>query len=293
MTEANNRTKKTRTTGIYYANEYKTTYPNDYDDDWISGYANPEYWKRIDPMHWRLKKGRSASAGVKAWLKGLTIAECYSTAMVIEVDSVRAAIGDAKFDELYGSEDKDVEPRLEMGVNGATPLAYRTLDFVPPDPAGPGVIGHRPAKVGDWCYFYNHPRYLLKHPAWEFQGENAMLREDPPPPGVQIWEGLGESHKTEQAMYQDMFESYNYPRDERDLATLESIKQQSGGVLPLDYYQYPERMTTWNDILTAPGYKWKDPWGKHSDTTPRTGGFSLSSVKRLDPAKVQGLKDKK
>jgi hypothetical protein len=292
MTEANNQTKKTKTTGIYYANEYKTRYPDAYDDDWGAGYADPDYWERIDSMHWRLKKGRSASAGVKAWLKGLTIAECYSTAMVIEVDSVRAAIGDAKFDELYGSEDKPVEPRLEMGMNGATPLGHGTLAFIQPDPATLGGIGHRPAKVGDWCYFYNHPRYLLKHPAWEFQGENALLREDPPAPAVQIWEGLGESHRTERDMYQDMLESYNSPRDERDLSTLESIKQVSGGTLPLDYYQYPETLSTWNDILAAPGYKWKDPWGKFSDTTERKGGFA-PSFKRLDVARVQDLKDKK
>src|SRR5207249_8223888 len=133
---------------------------------------------------------------------GLTIAECYSTAIVAEVDSIRAAIGDARFDDLYGSEDKEVEPRLVLGQDGSNALTGK-LKYVATG-GNIGTIGHRPAAVGEWHYFYNHPMYLLKHPGGVYQGENAMLREETAPNGDQIWEGLGERKVTEKQMYGNM-----------------------------------------------------------------------------------------
>ena len=221
----------TRTSGIWYAEGYKARFPDDWDDDYLKGYANPDYWEWIGQWQWRLKKGRSASAGVKAWLQGLTIAECYSTAIVSEVDSIRAAIGDQKFDELYGSEDKDVQPRLELGQNGSNALSGGKLKYR--DMAGgQGTIGHRPATVGEWHYFYNHPQYLLKHPAGVYQGENAMLREETAPNGDQLWEGLGQRKVTERQMYANMMADYNRDRNEWDNKRLDAIRKQHGGVLP-------------------------------------------------------------
>ena len=276
----------TRTSGIWYAEGYKTSYPDDWDDDYLKGYANPEYWEWIDQWQWRLKKGRSASAGVKAWLRGLTIAECYSTAIVSEVDSIRAAIGDAKFDELYGSEDKAVEPRLELGANGSNALGGGRLQYKSMA-GGVGTIGHRPATVGEWHYFYNHPQYLLKHPAGVYQGENAMLRQETAPNGDQLWEGLGQREVTERQMYINMMADYKRPRDEWDNKELEKIRKEHGGVLPQEYDPasgtFPDKLNSYSDILNAPPYKIKG--------TTRKGGYEPTSGKSLDPVKVQELKD--
>ncbi|AFZ22999.1 hypothetical protein Cylst_0670 [Cylindrospermum stagnale PCC 7417] len=53
-----------------------------------------------------------------------------------------------------------------------------------------GKANNRPVKIGEWYYFYNHPKYLLKHPAGEWQGENSiyMGKDDK---GTQLWSGLG------------------------------------------------------------------------------------------------------
>lgn len=282
-----NEAPKTKDSGIWYAHGYQVRYPDEWESDYAKGYANPEYWERISPNHWRLKKKRSASAGVKAWLKGLTISECYATAIVSEVDAVRAAVGDAKFDELYGSEDKEVTPRLEVGVKGSNALQGGTLEF---RATGPdiGTIGNRPAKVGEWHYFYNHPQYLLKHPAGVYQGENAMLRSDTAPNGDQLWEGLGQNKVTEREMYANMMADYNRDRNTWDDQRLDAIRSQNGGTLPAEYDLasgiFPVKLNSYQEILDAPPYKVKGTW--------RKGGYSPSARKGLDPKKVEELRDK-
>jgi hypothetical protein len=275
----------TKTSGVWYAEGYKSSYPDAWDEDYVKGYANPEYWERIGVRQWRLKKGRSASAGVKAWLNGLTIAECYSTAIVSEVDSIRAAIGDAKFDELYGSEDKVVEPRLTLGQDGSNAIAHGTLRNVDPS-AGIGTIGHRPATVGEWHYFYNHPKYLLKHPGGVYQGENAMLRQETAPNGDQLWEGLGQRRVTERQMYMNMMADYNRARNDWDNRRLEQIKGQHGGTLPPEYDPssgiFPDRLTSYEEILNAAPYT--------IGGVERRGGYNPESRKSLDPEKVEELR---
>jgi len=279
-----NRGPHTKTSGVWYAEGYKENFPDAWDDDYLKGYADPEYWEWIGQWQWRLKKGRSASAGVKAWLKGLTIAECYATAIVSEVDSIRAGIGDAKFDEQYGSEDKAVEPRLELGGKGSNALGGGRLRYKSMA-GGVGTIGHRPATVGEWHYFYNHPKYLLKHPGGVYQGENAMLRQETTPNGDQLWEGLGQRKVTERQMYINMMADYNRARNDWDNKALEDIRKRHGGVLPAQYdaANFPDRLNSYEEILNEPP--------SNIDGTVRTGGYNPTSGKSLDPAKVQELKD--
>jgi hypothetical protein len=280
-----NKGPHTRTSGIWYPHDYQASYPDAWDKDYAKGYADSDYWERIATNQWRLKKGRSASAGVKAWLKGLTIAECYATAIVSEVDAVRAAIGDAKFDALYGSEDTAVSPRLELGAKGSNVLKNETLTHK--TAGGLGTIGNRPATVGEWHYFYNHPKYLLKHPAGVYQGENAMLRSDKASNGDQLWEGLGQEKVTERQMYANMMADYNRPRDVWDDKRLDAIRRDNGGSLPAKYDLnsgiFPDPLNSYQEILDAPSYT--------IDGTTRKGGYNPGSRKGLDPQKVQDLKD--
>ena len=87
----------------YYAAHRKdpTTYP--WDDEWREGLAPAEYWVRTAWMDWTIKPGKSASAAIRAWLEGLTIAECLSCIVAIEIDTMRAALGNGEFDRRYGS----------------------------------------------------------------------------------------------------------------------------------------------------------------------------------------------
>ena len=290
MLEAN--TGQTSDSGIWYVFQYKARFPSKWKDDWESGYADPDYWERTQPMQWRLKEGKSASAAIKAWRKGLTIAECRATTMVVYADTVRAFIGDAKFDELYGSTDKEtlLSNRLEVGAKGSPQIEQLMRPTESGQTGAEGTMGHRPAKVGEWHYFRNHPMYLLKHPGGVFQGENALLLEDPPAPREQVWSGLGENKKTERAMLEDMRGDFKRARNKADTDRLELIKQRHGGVLPPQYNPgfFPDEVTV-DQILTDPPYEYENPFT--GEKRMFKGGFRPESGQELDYDKLLEIRN--
>jgi hypothetical protein len=158
--------------GVHYDFNYKASFPDKWKDDYSSGFADPQYFDRLDYMDWRLKPGKSASAGVRAWLHGLTIAECFTAIIAIQSDAVRAAIGDQSFDAKFGSTDAVVPEakrlRIHQKVEGTVVEGIDTQTDEAAKGDG-GTFGNRPVKQGDWCYFFNHPKYLLKHPGGAFQ----------------------------------------------------------------------------------------------------------------------------
>jgi hypothetical protein len=79
-------------------------------------------------------------------------------------------------------------------------------------------VGYRSVKKGGWYYFFNHPRYLLKHPDGAFQGENSVCMSATP--GAQTYSGFGVGVKTEPEMLAEMARAYNNPRTERDFEVL-------------------------------------------------------------------------
>ena len=102
---------------------------------------------------------RAPRLGIRAWLNGLTIAECQTTVLALEYDALRAAVGDAKFDAHFGSAtaataDGDrlrISP--ESGRSGSElPQAHRCRR------CGRCRLDReidRP-KVGEWYYYYDH-----------------------------------------------------------------------------------------------------------------------------------------
>ena len=62
-----NEAPKTKDSGIWYAHGYQVRYPDEWESDYQKGYANPEYWERISPNHWRLK----AKAQCVGWRQGV------------------------------------------------------------------------------------------------------------------------------------------------------------------------------------------------------------------------------
>jgi hypothetical protein len=271
--------------GIHYAHNYKSDYPGRWNEDYWHGYANPAYFERIGHMDWRLKPGVSASAGIKAWIGGLTIAECLSAVVAIQTDTVRASIGDEKFDNLFGSADKDVPESQRLRVRAGWKNASIEKLVVPAN-SGEGTIGHRPAKVGERYYFYNHPKYLLKHLGGAWQGENSIYAGEEN--GVQIWEGLGASHMTEDAMLDKMVEKYNIARTARDLEVLNGTfgdeahwpaiyKEGSGN--------FPDQINK-QQLLSEPEYTITIP---ASAAGTRKGGFVASLGRKIDLDAVKKL----
>src|SRR6185295_5816167 len=84
-------------------------------------------------------------------------------------------------------------------------------------------------KPGEWYYFYNHPKYLLKHPGGAWQGENSLYMGKNSA-GQRLWAGLGASNVSEDAMYAEMVSAYNAPRDKNDEREMkeQGIKKEDG-----------------------------------------------------------------
>jgi len=294
--EAANVGPHTADEGVHYARNYRDSFPDRWKPEYMEGHADPTYFVRQGFMDWMLKPGVSASAAIRSWLKGLTIAECFTTIVAIEYDTLRAAIGDEKFDELFGSPTKIVPPDKRLHI--APPPAKLPLDdyMKATDAAvanNEGTINNRPAKVGEWYYFYNHPKYLLKHPFGEWQGENAiyMGRDDA---GDQLWSGLGtvnlagtSTKVTEDEMLSQMVDAYNGRRDADDLAELVKIRANHGGTLPKEYVFEDEggelpRTIDKGRILNDPPYK--------IGNTTRKGGFVVRAGQTLDIDKIKTLR---
>ena len=268
-------------TGIHYSHNYEARCrredPSRWKDDYRKGYANPTYWTRTGFMQWKLKPGVSASAAVKDWLTGLTIAECLSTVRVLQVDAMRATLGDTRFDQLFGGVEGTPEKELlSIGVGQTTITDYRE-NVAPPEA---GTIGDRPAVLGGQYYFTNHPKYLLKHPGGAWQGENAVYLGKQG--GVQKWSGFGADAVTEDGMLDEMVRAYNRARDANDQRRLDEIKSANGGTLPAEYDVggFPDQITK-ADILSAPAYT--------IGSTTRKGGFNAGNGLALDLDKVKGL----
>ena len=298
------------TSGIWYDYNYFDAHQKEpgkypWSDDWRAGHANEEYFQRVGWMDWRLKPGKSASKGVKAWLSGLTIAECLTTIIAVECDAMRAAIGNAAFDARYGSETIKVPEgerlRIHTSRNGTPVEGKITFD----DPLNAGSLGARNLIEGQWVYLYNHPKYLLKHPGGAWQGENAVYMGRNAA-GQQLFEGLGAS-ATEDAMLDEMVGAYNNARDGADYVTLlerfvpsaPEVSKPNRKYLDRDtaytkslYDEYIDKIPTkyredggeFKDQITKDDIKNDSPY-KIDDET-RTGGFEIHSSKKLDTAVV-------
>jgi hypothetical protein len=179
-------------------------------------------------MFFELLPRQSASAAVKAWLAGPTIAECLSAVYAMQSDTVRAAIGDSKFDELYGSTDEETD-QLVRKANRQ--LVISTTTRASSDPMlvktgfskthGSKTAGdlddedYAALKPGEWYYFRNHPQYLKKHPGGAWQGENSIYMGTNEL-GQRLWAGLGAKKDTEAHMYETMVSAYNRARTDYD-----------------------------------------------------------------------------
>ena len=268
--------------GLHYSHNYERMCREQkkmdhWKDEYREGFANPKYWKRTEFMAWELIAGNSASVAIKAWLAGLTIAECKSTVRVLQMDAIRASLGDDRFDRLFGpTKGKPDKELLTIGLGQSTVTNYRENVA----PADGGKIGDRPAQLGGQYYFTNHPTYLLKHPGGAWQGENALYMGRVN--GVQMWSGFGADSVTEDAMLDTMVRKYNEARDANDERRLDAIKRAHGGTLPPEYDLAKLPDITKALLLSAPE--------SNIGNTRRKGGFNAGNGLVVDINAVKGLK---
>ena len=168
-----------------------------------------------------------------------------------------------------------------------------------------GTFGHRNVKIGDWVYFFNHPKYLLKHPGGAWQGENAVYTGDDAI-GNQLFSGLGAPNKTEAAMIAEMVGAYNVERTGYDYVRLLDMYCRDTPEVQEQDQRYKDRDTNYTRGLYEKykdriDPKYREDSGEFPDQVTgdallndppyaidgyeRKGGFRPGST-RIDPARV-------
>jgi hypothetical protein len=208
-------------TGIHYWFNYRThalakeTGYRAWNPEWQFGYAAAPSFKKEGPFAWRMRPGATPSAALAEWLGGLTIADCATVAVALQHDAVRAAVGNAKFDEIF---------RLNLFISQySNPEANPDLARFLSDTAGTEPM------VGDLYYFSNHKHYKYKHPAGAWSGENAIYA------GNNKWSGFGARDLEYDAMMATILDEYNAKRTPDDDRQIAREQKDAGGVYPKEY----------------------------------------------------------
>ena len=222
------------TSGLHYKDSYKLALDaagrsKDWDRRWEMGHTASALWEQPydndDPMTFTLKLGTSASEGLRQWIAGLTVADCTVAMVAIELDAVRAVVGDKLFDRCFGTPSGKARIRqLKLSQRLSDTPLYELLRFTDGALAAQqdksrGELGKRPVKTGEWYYFANASDYEFKHPAGPWRGENALCLGDEG--GKQSWSGLGATYD-EEGMLRALVTRYNAPRTEEDYAWLDA-----------------------------------------------------------------------
>jgi hypothetical protein len=270
--------------GVFYAHNYAAKLKREgkeMDKAWWKGHAPEGHFDTSGYYKFRLKEGKSAADAIEAFFAGPTICECFSIMVAMQYRTILRAVGKEKFDAEFGKdgEKKDMRLFVEMGMSYNNPLRNFRKQTEAAQKGEGGSSGKRPAKKGEWYYVYNHPHYLLKHPAGAYQGENCFCMGENSE-GEQIWRGFGVGNVTEEEMLQEMARAYNTLRTTRDADAVAS-----GG--PADLYDWTKghfkETIEWTDILKAPAYGYGG--------TTRKGGFVVGAGVTLDAEEVKTLKD--
>lgn len=124
--------------GMYSPEEYQAACtaagtPEKWDDRYWSGHTEATQWDQpYDSgydMTFTLQRGQSASQALKDFLAGPTIADWRTIAVALEMDEVRDGMGDAKFDQLFGStvagDDAQIPPSQRLQIS----IAMYTIPF--------------------------------------------------------------------------------------------------------------------------------------------------------------------
>ncbi len=192
---------------------YYNAYSEDKEKE--GGALNKKYWKKLVNdgnkgwYHFQLLPGVSGSEAIDSVFAGPTTLECLSMNKAVLIRSVKEALGKARFDKFCADLESQGTP-MEIATTQRGPLdKLLTAELVKPENV----------KTGDWVYFHNHPKYLIKHPAGYWQGENAIYNGDG------TWSGFGASNKTSEEMHEELLDAYNGPRTSLDTKKVDEIKE--------------------------------------------------------------------
>ena len=189
--------------------------PKEYD----GGKAPEKYWEKTGWYTFALKKAESASEAIDAMFTGPTILECLSTTKLIFMRSIKETIGAKAFDKAYGEKGKDNQSLIVTATGQSQLDEFLVSETIKPDDL----------KVGDWGYFHNHPKYLIKHPTGFWQGENAVYM------GGGKWSGFGASGKTQRQMINALKGAYNGGRTSHDTDAIQSSIDRVATQFSADY----------------------------------------------------------
>lgn len=228
--------------GVWYWFEYKAKAEAQepgysWDPDYRRGHADPEYFAHRGKFFWQLKGGTSASAAIKSWFRGLTIADCASAAVATLYDTVRAAVGDEQFDAYFGS------PYHRMIISQSaddTPLKELLVKTSATE-----------LKEGDWYYWANHPDYSKKHPDGSWSGENAFYKGEKD--GKRQWFGFGVDPIDDEGMLRELFDRYNDDLSEGDRQEMQKWERKNAGRRWKDEHPYKDKLGSPQEIKNAGG----------------------------------------
>jgi hypothetical protein len=252
MEKANTKDENNPNAGIWYWFEYKDKVDEGasgfkWDPDYITGYTKAPFTK-TGSFTWLLNEGHSASAALGQWMAGLTIADCASVSVAVEYNSIRAAVGNEKFDNYFGSADASTDPKHRLKI-GQFPEKLPLKDFI--------YDTESELKVGDWYFWANHPKYKFKHPGGSWTGENAMYL------GKGKWSGFGLTNVDEKTMLETLVEQYDTDRTPFDMVQLDKIKKENDGKLPEAYVfgkKLPKEIKTIQKLVADGGGLQKSGW---------------------------------
>lgn len=236
MTDVNQALGNDPAHGVHYEHTYQRQFPQAWQNMYVGGYADPNLFQRPAPMEWTLLPNLSASAALRSWLAGLTIAECGSVLVSIQLSSLLQVVGDWKFDEMFGSTDPQKQPtvhrlRITSDLGQCLPPALVKG-------AGTTLQGQAEFKLGAKYHFENHPAYHCKHPDGALGGENAVYLGHEPNGDMFAGFGIGPVNMLD--MCKILIRAYNGPRTESDYRV---ILERASGLSPQTLAQARQQQT--------------------------------------------------
>lgn len=285
MTHLNDGLEWNISKGVWYSHSYdgyaKRVNGKSMPQHYWKGYANEKMFENKGFYKFKLRKGQSASKAIESFFTGLTICECYSAMMAIEYRTLLKTLGAEKFDAVFGDEEGNVENTMfiEASPSSGNPLNALTTSTDAAKERNTGEFDKRPAKEGEWYYFYNHPKYLLKHPAGAFQGENCFYMGHNEA-GEQIWRGFGVEAVTEQEMLEEMAHAHNNDRTGYDKDRIKEMEEKGYDTSVFDKDNFPDSIS-WQDVISADAFNYGG--------TTRKGGFVAGAGQTLNAEAIASL----
>lgn len=262
--------------GVWYPDDYKiflkSEHDREMDESYFTGYANEDFFEKIDIFTFKLKDGKSPSEALMKFLEGPTVADCGNATMACYYKVILDIIGTAKFDDLSSFE-KSGFIITRMGITDSKSTISLVADFTETSINKiEGEIGKRPIKIGEECHFEGVKWFRKKHPFSHGGGFNVIYVGDNEK-GQQLFTAHGfDILLTEEDIYERLIELYNRERTPQDIKILKENNQLYNEELDFDLKNY----------YTIPNSDKKL-------SNPFVKGFLVGSVRHLDAVEVLKL----